>query len=133
MEGVEDERRRVLQDYFHEDSAWHLEESLAGLGQIDTDNLLDLKTVAETLHLPDGVEDLDGALQPKGYRLLAKIPRLPETIIEHIVERFGDLSKIMRATIRDLDEVEGVGETRAKAIKEGLSRLAETSILDRYS
>jgi diadenylate cyclase len=133
MEGVEDERRRVLQDYFHEDSAWHLEQSLRGLGQIDTDDLLDLKTVAETLHLPDGVEDLDGALQPKGYRLLAKIPRLPESIIEHIVEHFGDLSRIMRATIRDLDEVEGVGETRAKAIKEGLSRLAESSILDRYS
>jgi diadenylate cyclase len=133
MEGVEDERRRVLQDYFHEDGAWHLEQSLRGLGQIDTDDLLDLKTVAETLHLPDGVEDLDGALQPKGYRLLAKIPRLPESIIEHIVEHFGDLSRIMRATIRDLDEVEGVGETRAKAIKEGLSRLAESSILDRYS
>jgi diadenylate cyclase len=133
MEGVEDERRRVLQDYFHEDSAWHLEESLRGLGQIDTDDLLDLKSVAATLHLPDGVEDLDGALQPKGYRLLAKIPRLPESIIEHIVEHFGDLSRIMRATIRDLDEVEGVGETRAKAIKEGLSRLAESSILDRYS
>jgi len=133
MEGVEDERRRVLQDYFHEDTAWHLEESLRGLGQIDTDDLLDLKSVAETLHLPDGVEDLDGALQPKGYRLLAKIPRLPESIIEHIVEHFGDLSRIMRATIRDLDEVEGVGETRAKAIKEGLSRLAESSILDRYS
>ena len=133
MEGVEDERRRVLQDYFHEDTAWHLEESLRGLGQIDTDDLLDLKSVAETLHLPDGVEDLDGALQPKGYRLLAKIPRLPESIIEHIVDHFGDLSRIMRATIRDLDEVEGVGETRAKAIKEGLSRLAESSILDRYS
>ena len=82
---------------------------------------------------PRPAEDLDGALQPKGYRLLAKIPRLPESIIEHIVEHFGDLSRIMRATIRDLDEVEGVGETRAKAIKEGLSRLAESSILDRYS
>ncbi len=133
MGGVEDERRRVLQDYFHQDSAWDLDESLAGLGEIDTDDLLDLKTVAETLNLPDGVEDLDDAIQPKGYRLLAKIPRLPETIIEHIVERFGDLSKIMRATIRDLDDVEGVGEMRAKAIKEGLSRLAESSILDRYS
>ena len=33
----------------------------------------------------------------------------------------------MRATIDDLDDVAGVGETRARAIKEGLSRLAETS------
>ncbi len=48
------------------------------------------------------------------------------------MERFGNLQKIMRATIEDLDLVEGVGEARARAIKEGLSRLAETSILDRY-
>ena len=39
----------------------------------------------------------------------------------------------MRATIDDLDDVAGVGETRARAIKEGLARLAETSILDRYA
>ena len=55
-----------------------------------------------------------------------KIPRLPEPVIEHIVERFGSLQKIMRATIDDLDEVEGVGDARARAIKDGLSRLAET-------
>ena len=54
-------------------------------------------------------------------------------VVEHIVERFGNLQKILRASIDDLDDVEGVGETRARAIKEGLSRLAETSILDRYS
>jgi diadenylate cyclase len=72
-------------------------------------------------------------LQPRGFRLLFKIPRLPEGVIEKIVDRFGNLQKIMRATIDDLDDVEGVGEARARAIKEGLSRLAETSILDRYN
>jgi diadenylate cyclase len=54
-------------------------------------------------------------------------------VIERIVGRFGSLQKIMRATIDDLDDVAGVGESRARAIKEGLSRLAESSILDRYS
>ena len=72
-------------------------------------------------------------MQPRGYRLLIKIPRLPDAVIERIDERFGNLQKIMRATIDDLDDVEGVGSTRARAIKDGLSRLAETSILDRYS
>jgi diadenylate cyclase len=133
MGGVEDERRLVIRDYFHEDTGWHLEEAMAELAALGTDELLDLKTVAEMLHLPEGVADLDAPLQPKGFRLLSKIPRLPELIIEHIVGRFGNLSKIMRATLDDLDEVEGVGETRARAIKEGLSRLAESSILDRYS
>ena len=68
----------------------------------------------------------------RGYRLLHKIPRLPEAIVERIVERFTTLPKILRATVDDLDEVEGVGESRARAIQEGLSRLAESSVLDRY-
>jgi diadenylate cyclase len=133
MGGVEDERRLVVRDYFHEDTGWHLEEAMAELASLGTEDLLDLKIVAEMLRLPEGVSDLDGPLQPKGYRLLSKIPRLPDGIVDHIVVRFGNLSKIMRATLVDLDEVEGVGETRARAIKEGLSRLAESSILDRYS
>src|SRR6476620_6350719 len=100
--------------------------------QLDTDDLLDLKIVASMLHLASA-SDLDVSLQPRGYRLLAKIPRLPDQVIEKIIDRFGNLQKIMRATIDDLDDVEGVGEARARAIKEGLSRLAESSILERYN
>lgn len=90
--------------------------------------------MAATLNLPGAEDevDLDLGVQPRGHRLLAKIPRLPEAVIANVVERFGDLQKIMRATIADLDEVEGVGESRARAMKDGLARLAETSILDRY-
>src|SRR4051812_19715205 len=132
MGGVEDERRLVIQDYFHEESDWHLGEAMLALSELSTDDLLDLKTVSAALHLP-GAGDLELSLSPRGYRLLAKIPRLPELVVERIVERFGNLQKIMRASIDDLDDVEGVGDPRARAIKEGLSRLAETSILDRYS
>src|SRR5207245_1030678 len=69
---------------------------------------------------------------PRGYRMLAMIPRLPETVIDRIVEQFLSLPRIMRATIDDLDDVDSVGEARARAVKEGLARLAETSLLDRY-
>ena len=132
MGGVDDDRRLVIVDYFHEDSDWHVGDALEALAQLDTDDLLDLKIVASMLHLSGGV-DLDVSLQPRGHRLLAKIPRLPDGVIDRIVDRFGNLQKIMRATIDDLDDVEGVGEARARAIKEGLSRLAESSILDRYN
>jgi diadenylate cyclase len=132
MGGVEDDRRLVIKDYFHQSTTWRLDQAMEQLSNLSTEDLLDLKTVAAILHLPPDTE-LDSGLQPRGYRLLSKIPRLPEAVIERIVERFGSLQKIMRATIDDLDDVEGVGATRARAIKEGLSRLAETSILDRYS
>jgi len=130
--GVEEDRRLVIKDYFHEDAGWHLDEALEALADLSTEDLLDAKAVVAALNLRDRAIDLDDPLSPRGYRLLSRIPRLPEPVIEAIVQRFGNLQKIMRATIDDLDDVAGVGETRARAIKEGLSRLAESSILDRY-
>ena len=131
MGGVEDDRRLVAKDYFVATPDWELDEVMKRLAQLTTDELLDLKEVAAVLHLPQGT-GLDWSLQPHGYRLLHKIPRLPEIVADRVVARFHNLQKIMRASMKDLDDVEGVGETRARAIKEGLSRLAETSILDRY-
>jgi diadenylate cyclase len=70
-------------------------------------------------------------LRPQWLRLLHKIPACQD-VSDHVVGRFANLQKIMRAGLADLTEVDGVGEVRARAIKEGLSRLAETSILERY-
>jgi diadenylate cyclase len=131
--GVGDERLLVVRDYFLESTDRSLGDSVAELAALDSEQLLDLKQVAAVLGLPRGGSDLDFSLQPRGYRLLSRIPRIPDGVIDHIIGHFGSLSKIMRATINDLDDVEGVGETRAKSIKEGLSKLAESSILDRYS
>jgi diadenylate cyclase len=131
MGGVEDDRRLVAKDYFVASPESPLEEVMKRLGQLTTEELLDLKEVSAVLQLPPGT-GLDWSLQPHGYRLLHKIPRLPEVVADRVVARFSNLQKIMRASMKDLDDVEGVGETRARSIKEGLSRLAETSILDRY-
>jgi len=133
MGGVEDDRRLVLKDYIQDPRMESLDDAMEALSSLTTEDLLDLKTVAAVLGLPDETSELDASVQPRGYRLLSKIPRLPEGVIDRIVGQFATLQKIMRATIDDLDDVEGVGGVRARAIKEGLSRLAETSILDRYS
>jgi diadenylate cyclase len=130
--GVRADRRLVCKDYFIESSEWVLEQVTDRLGELSDEDLLDLRNVAGLLRLP-GDMDLDSSLQPRGYRLLSKIPRLPEAIAENVVQRFQQLPKIMRASISDLVAVEGVGEARARAIKDGLSRVAETSILDRYA
>ncbi len=132
MGGVEGDRRLVIKDYFRTEESWQLPEAIDALSELSTDEILDLKSVAEVLHLPGDPADLDTALAPRGYRLLARVPRLPEAVVDHIVGRFGSLHKILRASVGDLDEVDGVGATRAKAIEEALKRLAETSILDRY-
>src|SRR4051795_10622717 len=77
MGGVDDDRRLVILDYFHEDTSWHVADALEALASLDTDDLLDLKIVASMLHLASAM-DLEVSLQPRGYRLLSKIPRLPD-------------------------------------------------------
>ncbi len=110
-----------------------LEHALQALGRLTTDELLDTRRVAAALGLAPGQHDLDSALEPRGYRLLHRLPRFPEAVIDGIVEHFSGLQKIMRATVGDLEEVAGVGETRARSVKDGLARLAEATILDRYA
>ena len=133
MGGVDDDRRLVIGDYFLPSRHWTVDDAVCHLGTLEYDELLDPNGVAALLRLSAGSNELDAHLQPRGYRLLGKIPRMPSDVIERLVERFGDLQKIMRASVADLGEIEGISARRAQAIKEGLARLAESSILDRYS
>jgi diadenylate cyclase len=130
--GVEDDRRLVAKDYYQSAPDWELVDVMGRLATLDDNDLLDLDQVANTLHL-GGEVGLESAVQPRGFRLLHKIPRLPDIVSDHVVDRFTNLQKIMRASESDLVQVEGVGDARARAIKDGLARLAETSILERYT
>ena len=128
--GVQHDRRHIIRDYRGDDKTVPLDQVLDDLSSLTTEDLIDPAEVARAMRLPTTA--VDAGIAPRGYRMLAKIPRLPDQVIQNIISRFGNLQKIMRATIDDLDDVEGVGATRAASIKEGLSRLAESAILDRY-
>ncbi|ACI18725.1 DNA integrity scanning diadenylate cyclase DisA [Dictyoglomus thermophilum] len=71
--------------------------------------------------------DMEITVIPKGYRILNRITSIPSSVIEKIVNYFGDLSKIMESSFEDLDNIEGVGEVRAKKIREALTRLQRLS------
>lgn len=113
-------------------SSGRAEAVMAALSAMSTDQLLVPDAVASALGLPENV-DLDTAVQPRGYRLLTKIPRLPNPVVRSIVSRYGNLQKLLRASAEDLDGIEGIELVNARAVKEGLDRLAESSILDRYN
>jgi diadenylate cyclase len=104
-------------------------DELAGLS---ADALRDPHRVAAILRLHGAFNDAESGVEPRGYRLLHHLPRFSDTIIERIVDRFVNLQQIMRASIAELEQVEGVGQTRAHSVKDGLARLAEASIFERY-
>ena len=53
-------------------------------------------------------------------------------VVQNIVREFRGLDEILAATDPELESVEGVGEIRAKDIREGLRRLQEINLVDRY-
>ncbi len=134
MAGVEGDRSLVARDYAPGAvrRARAVEAILDDMAMLSSTELLDLSLLGKAFGYAATPEALDGAVSPRGYRLLAKIPRLPPAIIDRLVEHFGGLQKLLAATIEDLQAVDGVGETRARGVREGLSRMAESSILERY-
>jgi len=132
MGGVDDDRRLILQDYSRTGERWNAGEAMEALAKLSTEEILDLRAVTAVLHLPTAGCELDFPLQAKGFRLLHRIPRMPEAVIDAIVARFGTLDKILDADVKDLDDVEGVGASRARAIKENLSRVSEGTGFDRF-
>lgn len=135
MAGVQEERVLVLRDYLPVSGGRRgrpVEDVLAELDGLSSTDLLDLAVAARTVGYTALPDTLDGPVSPRGYRLLAKVQRLPGTVVDRLVEHFGGLQKLLAATVDDLQAVEGVGETRARGVREGLSRLAESSILERY-
>ncbi len=131
MAGVDDDRRQVILDYLPDDERTWVDETLGQLTEIPTERLLDAKLVAELLRLSVGT-DLDATLQPRGYRLLSKVPRLGDSVIVAVVDHLGTLQKVMRATAEDLEGIDGVDAADASLVKDGLSRLAEASIIERF-
>jgi diadenylate cyclase len=132
MAGVEDERRYVVRDYLPEDDQVRADDAVAALGSLPTEKLLSPQIVAAVLDFGEGT-DLESSIQPRGYRLLSRIPRLPDSTIAAIIARYGSLQKVMRAEAVDLEAIDGLDSSGARTVKDGLARLAESSILDRYS
>ena len=126
----------MLLDYLPDDKDERLESALMALASLSTDDLTDLRAVAAVLLPGTDVDaeliDLDHSLQPRGYRLLDKVPRISEDVVDRLVERFGSLQKLTRATTADLASVEGVDPSLALSVKDGLDRLAEHTLLDRF-
>lgn len=132
--GTDEELRLVIRDYMPSSRRAKLPEVyLTALAELDAASILDLGAVAGALGLPSDLESAELPISPRGYRLLAKVPRLPETIIENLTSHFQGLQRLLAASVEELRDVEGVGETRARAIRESLSRLAEASLAERYS
>jgi len=129
--GTRRQRELLLHDYepdTAEQSSPPAADRLAALG---ADALADLPAVAATIGLTQS-GDPAGKVSPRGYRVLGQIPRLAPEVSDRLILQFGGLQKLLSASAQDLRQVPGLDPALAAAIRDGLSRVAEAALLDRY-
>ncbi len=132
MVGTAAEKAALVHDYLAEHSDEAFATALDQIGRLAHQDLLDFGRIAELLGYDRKLNTLDYPVSPRGYRILGRIPRLPKLVVAQIVKEFGGLDELLAANDAELEAVDGVGEIRAKDIREGLRRLQEINLVDRY-
>ena len=120
----------IIKDYIMLTKKNSEEKALKNIRKMNHEDLMKVQLIAKEL----GYEDFDNYEEvnvfTRGYRILNKIPRMPSNIVENLVKNFKSFQHIIQADIPELDDVEGIGEIRAKAIKQSLKRMQEQFIFD---
>ena len=132
MVGVAGDKASLVHDYLVEDVVVSFSEAFDQLVRLPHQDLLDFGRLAELLGYDRKLNTLDYPVSPRGFRILGHIPRLPKLVVQRIVGEFGGLEGLLAATDNELETVDGVGEIRAKDIREGLRRQQEINLVDRY-
>jgi len=130
--GTRRERGLLLRDYGPEQAALASSSGADRLTDLRASELLDLPAVAAAIGLRNA-GDPDGHVTARGHRLLGQIPRLPEVVADSLAGHFGGLQKLLSASAQDLQHVPEVDEAMALTVRDGLARIAEAVLLERYS
>ncbi len=127
VKSVEQEGILLIRDYCQNDMDYN--EIYKQIQAMTSEEMLNLDYISKSLGYI-GVPLVDTLISPRGHRMLNKIPRIPTNVIENLVKNFKELKGVMEASYEQLDKVEGIGEARARAIKNGLRRLREQIMVD---
>ena len=129
MGDVEQEELLMIKDYM---VAKKKDENkiLSQIRTLTSDAVIDSIKIADLLGYSNFETYEEVAVYTKGYRILSKIPRVPNNIVINLIKSFKSFQHILAADITKLDEVEGIGEVRAKNIKQALRRMQEQFVFD---
>lgn len=127
---LEEEELLMVKDYIVESKRRKPEKVLETIKEMSREDLMKSQVIANLLGY-DSFDNYDEVgVYTKGYRVLNKIPRMPSTIVDNLVKSFKSFQQILDADIPELDEVDGIGEVRAKTIKQSLRRMQEQFVFE---
>ena len=129
--GMEKEELLIIKDYMAPSKKKRTPEKVVEeLEELSYEDVSKESSIAKLLGY-DSFDNYDEiSVYTRGYRILSKIPRMPSNIVENLVDSFKSFQHILAADIESLDDVDGIGEVRAKTIKQSLKRMQEQFVFD---
>jgi diadenylate cyclase len=127
------ERVALVRDYTSAETEQAIERTLDDLASLPHEEVLDFGRLAELLGYDRKTSTVELPVTPRGYRALSRVPRLPRLVAQKIIQHFGDIDAILAASDAELESVDGVGEARAKDVREALRRISEVDLVDRHT
>ena len=128
--GLEKEELLIIKDYIAPGKKRTSEKVLKEIKNLSHDDLMNVASISKILGYQDFDNYDDVGVYTRGYRILNKIPRMPNNIVDNLIKSFKSFQHILVADIPQLDEVDGIGEVRARTIKQSLRRMQEQFVFD---
>ena len=130
-EKVKNQEKAKEQDSNDENEDIEIEDvTFKKIRSLSYEDLMKEQLIANILGIKENDNFSDISVYTRGYRILSRVPRMPGFIVDNIVKKFGSWQKILSASAEELDEVDGIGEIRAKTIVQSLKRMQEQYMFD---
>ena len=131
-EKVKNQEKAKEQDSNDENEDIEIEDvAFKKIRSLSYEDLMKEQLIANILGIKENDNFSDISVYTRGYRILSRVPRMPGFIVDNIVKKFGSWQKILSASAEELDEVDGIGEIRAKTIVQSLKRMQEQYMFEK--
>ena len=112
--GVRNTLDLVLKDHLPAKRFRNINKAVDEIANLTYEELNSIQHLGSVLFM----ESLDEVSTSKGYRILARLPGLPDNLHDSLIQKFKTLPNLLTASNDKLFEVEGIGRSRAQQLRE---------------
>ena len=112
--GVENTLSLVLKDHLRSKKYRNIKKVKSEISNLSYEELNTISHLGSVLLM----EPLDEISTPRGFRVLARLPGLPENLHDSLIQKFKTLPRLLGAPTEKLFQVDGIGRNRAQQLRD---------------
>ena len=112
--GVEHTLSLVLKDHLPSKKYRNIKKVKIEISNLTYEELNTISYLGSVLMM----QPLDETSTPRGFRVLARLPGLPENLHDPLIQKFKILPRLLGAPTEKLFQVDGIGRNRAQQLRD---------------